>query len=141
MDGYTKHYIEGTVLSFDGRVYTFLLPQEETIVLKYDTVHGYCTFPKHLMQDDHLKIGSTIKMCVIDKGEKRSVLPDHRFYLYSKFRKLSDGTIVRVKNASALKETAKCIRQCAQMFEEGLTEESILLLKSLISYLDKGTML
>ena len=139
MGGYTKQYIEGIVLSYDGRVYTFLLPKQETAVLKFATVHDQCEFPSHLMEDGHLKIGVSIHMCIIDKGDKHSILPDHRYYFYSRFKQLSDGTIVRQNNNVALKETANAIRQCASMFEAGLTDVAILTLRCLLSKIDKET--
>ncbi|MBP3257716.1 MAG: hypothetical protein J6M23_06970 [Bacteroidales bacterium] len=139
MGGYTKQDIEGTVLSYDGRVYTFLLPKQETAVLKFSTVHDQCDFPSHLMEDGHLKVGSSIHMCIIDKAKKHSVLPDHRYYFYSRFKQLSDGSIVRQKNNVALKETARAIRQCAGLFEEGLTDVAILSLRALLSEIDKDT--
>lgn len=139
MGGYTKHYIEGTVLSFDGRVYTFSLPKDETAVLKYSTVHDQCDFPPHLIEDEHLKTGATIHMCIIDKDDRHSVLPDHRYYFYSRFKTLSDGSIARQKNNVALKETAKAIRQCASLFEEGLTDVAILSLHFLLAEIDKAT--
>lgn len=139
MGGYTKHFIDGSVISFDGRVYTFLLPKQETAVLKFSTVHDQCDFPSHLMEDGHLKIGATIHMCIIDKGDKHSVLPDHRYYFFSRFKQLSDGSIVPQKNHVALRETARAIRLCASLFEEGLTDVAIISLRALLSEIDKDT--
>lgn len=80
---YTKEYVDGIVLSFDGRVYHFLLPGGDVAVLKYDTVHERCRFPDHLMTEGHLKIGCSVHLCIIDKEDRRSILPDHRHYLAS----------------------------------------------------------
>ncbi len=136
MTGYTKQYIEATVLSYDGRVYTFLFPNQETVVLRHATVHERCEFPKHLMEDGHLKTGASIHMCIIDRDGQRSVLPDHRFYLYSKFSERPDGTIERKNDTAALRSAAKVIRQCARMFEDGCVEPALLILKSFISSLE-----
>lgn len=138
MSKYTKNYIEGTVLSYDGRVYTFLLPKGETVVLKYSTVHERCGFPSHLMDDGHLKTGATIHLCVIDKDGNHSVLPDHRFYLFSKFKSLPDGTVIRDNDTAALKCSAKAIRNAASLFEQGDTSTAIFLLKAFINTIDKG---
>ena len=81
MADYTKEYVDGIVLSFDGRVYSFLLPEEEVAILKYDTVHERCRFPDHLTTEGHLKTGCSVHLCIIDRNDRRSILPDHRYYL------------------------------------------------------------
>lgn len=83
MASYTKEYVHGVVMSFDGRVYNFLLPDGEIAVLKHGTVHERCVFPHHLTNDGHLKIGCTVHLCIINRDDKRSILPDHRYYLPS----------------------------------------------------------
>ena len=138
MEPYRKQYIEGAVLSYDGRVYSFLLPGDETVVLKHDTVHDRCNFPAHLMENDHLKVGASIHMCIIDKNGKRSILPDHRFYYFSKFKRLSDGTVVRQKNNKTLRDFSKAIESCARMFAQGEANEAILMLRFIISEYDSG---
>lgn len=134
---YTKQYIEGTVLSFDGRVYTFLLPGEETAVLKHSTVHERCQFPTHLMEDDHLKVGATIHLCSIEKEDKkRAVLPDHRFYFFTKFKKMPDGTIVSQDNKKALKDVSQAIETCAKTLAQGDSATAIFLLRAILSQID-----
>ncbi len=133
---YTKRYIEGTVLSFDGRVYTFLLPDEETAVLKHSTVHERCQFPAHLMEDDHLKVGATIHLCSIDKEDKHATLPDHRYYLFTKFRKTPDGTIVSQDNKKALREVSQAIETCAKTLALGDSATAIFLLRAILSQID-----
>lgn len=136
MASYTKKYLEGTVLSYDGRVYTFSIPGEETAVLKHSTVHERCQFPSHLMEDDHLKVGATIHLCSIDKDGKHAIFPDHRFYIFTKFRTLSDGTIVCQNNRKALKEAAQAIEMCAKTLAQGDSATSIFLLKAILSRID-----
>lgn len=136
MANYTKKYLEGTVLSYDGRVYTFSLPGEETAVLKHSTVHERCQFPTHLMENDHLKVGATIHLCSIDKEDKHAVLPDHRFYYFTKFRTLPDGTIVCQDNTKALKDVAQAIETCAKTLAQGDSATAIFLLKAILSQVD-----
>ncbi len=136
MEHFSKKYVEGLVLSFDGRVYTFLLPGDESAVLKYETVHDRCTFPPHLMENGHLKVGASIHICIIDRGDSHSVLPDHRYYLYSTFKKDRDGNISVQDNKTALNKTAEIISRCARMFSDGHTDESLFILRTLISQLD-----
>lgn len=136
MASYTKKYIEGTVLTYDGRVYTFLLPNEETAVLKHSTVHERCRFPSHLMEDNHLKVGATIHLCSIDKDDKHAILPDHRFYLFTKFRELPDGTIVCQDNKKTLKEVSQAIETCAKTLAQGDSATAIFLLKAILLQID-----
>lgn len=105
MANYTKEYVYGVVLSFDGRVYNFLLSGGEIVVLKHGTVHERCVFPDHLMSDGHLKTGCTIHLCIINREDRRSVLPDHRYYLPSTMP--SDGkpseSLVPAKHVAAMR--------------------------------------
>lgn len=136
MASYHKKYIEGTILSYDGRVYTFLLPGEETAVLKHSTVHERCQFPAHLMDGDHLKTGATIHLCVIDKGDQHAVLPDHRFYLFTEFKEGPDGAVVSQDNKTALRNVAAAIDNCAKMFARGDTATSIFMLRAILTEID-----
>ena len=136
MASYTKKYVEGTVLSYDGRVYSFLLPGDETVVLKHSTVHECCQFPSHFMEGDHLKTGVTIHLCIIDKEDRHAVLPDHRFYLFTEFKEMPDGSVVCQDNKKALQATAKSVEICAKMIARGDTAPGILLLKALLSQID-----
>ena len=80
MGQYTKLFLEGVVKSFDGRIYSILLPDGELAVLKHSTVHKICKFPDAIISDDHLMEGKTIKLCKIIKDDCVSILPDHRYY-------------------------------------------------------------
>lgn len=84
MGQFTKQYFIGTVQAFDGRIYHITIPDGQTAILKYTTVHQMCKFPDEMLEDDHLKVGASIKLCRIVKNDKVSILPDHRFYYSGK---------------------------------------------------------
>ena len=66
------------------------------------------------------------------------MVTDHRFYLFSKFKSLPDGTVIRDNDTAALKCSAKAIRNAASLFEQGDTSTAIFLLKAFINTIDKG---
>lgn len=80
MGQYKKFFLDGKVESFDGRIYTISLPDGQTAILKYSTVHMSCVFPEDMLSDGHLAEGAAIKLCRIVKDDKVSILPDHRHY-------------------------------------------------------------
>lgn len=80
MGQYTKLFLEGVIRSFDGRIYSILLPDGELAILKHSTVHQLCKFPDTMIRDGHLIEGETIKLCKIIKDGSVSILPDHRYY-------------------------------------------------------------
>lgn len=138
MGQFTKQYFSGTVQSFDGRIYNISIPDGQTAILKYDTVHQKCKFPPEMLENDHLKAGAAIKLCRIVKNDKVSILPDHRFY-YSgtdnadlsdlgpdESSSLAEFTSLLVK-ASANRELTKAVKEAMRLFSLGFAAAIILL--------------
>ena len=96
MGQYKKFFLDGIVESFDGRIYTISLPDGESAILKYSTVHMSCRFPETMLSDGHLIEGSTIKLCRIVKGDKVSILPDHRHYYAEDIQSDSDRKLAEM---------------------------------------------
>ena len=144
MGQFIKQYFSGTVQSFDGRIYHISFPDGQTAILKYSTVHQKCKFPQEMLEDDHLKAGTTIKLCRIVKNDKVSILPDHRFY-YSgtdnadlsdvgpdDSSSIAEFTSLLVK-ASADKELTKAVKEAMRLFSLGFGAAAIILLSTLLT--------
>ena len=144
MGQFTKQYFIGTVQSFDGRIYSILIPDGQAAILKYSTVHQKCKFPTEMLEDDHLKAGASIKLCRIVKNDKGSILPDHRFY-YSgtdnanqsdvgsdDSSSIAEFTSLLVK-ASADKELTKAVKESMRLFSLGFGAAAIILLSTILT--------
>ena len=144
MGQFTKQYFIGTVQSFDGRIYSILIPDGQAAILKYSTVHQKCKFPTGMLEDDHLKAGASIKLCRIVKNDKVSILPDHRFY-YSgtdnanqsdvgsdDSSSIAEFTSLLVK-ASADKELTKAVKESMRLFSLGFGAAAIILLSTILT--------
>lgn len=144
MGQFTKQYFSGTVQSFDGRIYHISIPDGQTAILKYSTVHQKCKFPQEILEDDHLKVGATIKLCRIVKNDKVSILPDHRFYYsWTDNADLSDvgpddsSSIAEftslLAKAGADKELTKAVKEAMRLFSLGFGAAAIILLSTLLT--------
>ena len=143
MGQFTKQYFSGTVQSFDGRIYHFSIPDGQTAILKYSTVHQKCKFPAEILEDDHLKAGATIKLCRIVKNDKVSILPDHRFYYSGTDADLSqvgpdDSSSIAeftslLLKASADKELTKAVKEAMRLFSLGFGAAAVILLSTLLT--------
>lgn len=140
---FTKEYFSGTVASFDGRIYQISIPDGRIVILKHATVHQKCQFPADMLEDEHLKIGASIRLCKIVKSDKESFLPDHRYY-FSKtdFSELSginsddpcsieEFTAVLVK-ASADKTLNNAVKEAMKLFALGFASAAVILLTTLL---------
>lgn len=44
MNKFTKNFYDGTVLSFDGKVYYIRLPGGKNVIMKFTVMHQMCSF-------------------------------------------------------------------------------------------------
>ena len=76
MTPFTKTYVYGLIRSFDNGAYMVLLPGAETVTIDQDTVQDGQSFPGELMEDGHLRPGTTLELCVTEDAEgRRDFLP------------------------------------------------------------------
>lgn len=144
MGQYTKSFFDGQVQSFDGRTYQMSMPDSQTAILKYSTVHKYCDYPESMMEDGHLKVGTVIRLCKIIKNDKVSILPDHRFY-YSNAgpKELTDcnatpsGSIDEfmylLVAAGKREEFTDAVKEAMKLFALGFASAAIILLSTLLN--------
>ena len=147
MGQYTKSFFEGVVKSYDGRIYIVSLPDGQTAILKYSTVHKMCQFPESMLQDDHLIEGTTIKLCRIVKGDKVSILPDHRFYYSGSKEEPDEKSSVKsstnefmslLVKASTRKELTDAVKEAMKLFSLGFASAAIILLTTLLNVTTKN---
>ncbi len=80
MNKFTKNFYDGTVLSFDGKVYYIRLPGGKNVIMKFTVMHQMCSFPDSMLENGHIKDGTKIHLCEIRRSDGETILPDHRYY-------------------------------------------------------------
>lgn len=87
MNKFTKNFYDGTVLSFDGKVYYIRLPGGKNVIMKFTVMHQMCSFPDSMLENGHIKDGTKIHLCEIRRSDGETILPDHRYYFDANKRK------------------------------------------------------